>query len=123
MPKSEQHEIQHLVKVFADSISKQKDAIRDGNPSLGNQHARKYIAAFDQLRALGDTSLDSLAPMLDHPREDVRAMAACFLLGHRRHKSLEVLRAAANSGNWPTSGGAVETLKRWAEGTWTLDGD
>jgi hypothetical protein len=62
----------------------------------------------------------ALAVLLHHPRMDVRAMAAAFLLRYRTAESRAVLEAAAKEGG-VTAIGAIMTLKRWDDGTWALD--
>lgn len=39
---------------FAASVAAQTEAIRRGDPNAGNGHAKRYIRAFEELRAKGD---------------------------------------------------------------------
>jgi hypothetical protein len=109
-----------LVEQFAHHVAAQTDALWQGDSKLGNKHARQYIAAFEKLRAHGDTGRDALASLLTHPRMDVRVKAASYLLRHRTNEALRVLEDAAKSeGMIPFI--ASQVLKNWEEGTWNLD--
>ena len=44
--------INELVREFAENVAAQKDAIHRGETQASNEHARRYISAFEQLRAL-----------------------------------------------------------------------
>ncbi|MBN8469960.1 DUF2019 domain-containing protein [Corallococcus exiguus] len=109
-----------LVRQFADNVAAQTDAIWQGDAKTGNRCAKKYISAFEQLRAHGDTGREALTELFSHPRMDVRVMAAAYLLRYRTHEAREVLmEAAKGEGFVPFKAG--QTLKRWDEGTWALD--
>ena len=109
-----------LVEQFAQHAAAQTDAIWNGDSKLGNKHARKYIAAFDKLRAHGDAGRDALASLLTHPRLDVRVKAAAYLLRHRTIEAKRVLEdASKREGMIPFI--ASEVLKNWENGTWNLD--
>jgi hypothetical protein len=112
--------LEKLVEQFAQNVAAQTDAVRRGDATTGNKHARQYTAALQELRAQGNAGRDALAVLLKHPRTDVRAMAAAFLLRYRTAEAKAVLEAAAKEGGVAAIG-AIMTLKRWAEGTWTLD--
>ncbi|NRD65825.1 DUF2019 domain-containing protein [Corallococcus exiguus] len=108
------------VREFADNVAAQTDAIWQGDAKAGNRRARKYISAFEQLRAHGDAGREALTVPFSHPRMDVRVMAAAYLLRYRTHEAREVLmEAARGEGFVPFKAG--QTLKRWDEGTWALD--
>ena len=109
-----------LVKQFAHHVQAQNEEILGGDAKVGNQHAKKVLAAFQKLRAQGDAGRDALAVLFSHPRLDVRVMAAVFLLRHRTAEATAILREAAQ-GQGLVPFGASEALKRWAEGTWALD--
>jgi hypothetical protein len=113
-------QLEELVEQFAQNVAAQTDAIRRGDAKTGNKHARQYTAALQELRAQGNAGRDALAVLLKHPRTDVRAMAAAFLLRYRTAEAKAVLEAAAKEGGIAAIG-ATMTLKRWEEGTWTLD--
>ena len=109
-----------LVAEFADNVAQQTDAIWRGDPKAGNKHAKRSIAAFHKLRAVGDVGRDALCALLAHERPDVRVAAAAVLLRHRTAEALDVLRTIAKgSGLVPFQ--ASEAIKRWEEGTWALD--
>jgi len=112
--------MEELVEEFARHVAAQTDAIRRGDARTGNQHARQYAAALQELRAHGDSGRDALSVLLGHPRTDVRAMAAAFLLRYRTAEAKAVLEAAAKEGG-AAAIGAIMTLRRWEDGTWALD--
>ncbi|RKH15294.1 DUF2019 domain-containing protein [Corallococcus sp. CA047B] len=112
--------LEELVEQFAQNVAEQTDAIWRGDAKTGNKHAKKYGAAFDQLRAHGDAGRDALAVLFTHPRMDVRVMAAAHLLRHRTAESKAVLEEAAR-GEGLVSFKAEQALKRWEEGAWALD--
>ncbi|MFE8600614.1 DUF2019 domain-containing protein [Archangium violaceum] len=112
--------LKELVEQFAQNVAAQTDAIRKGDARTGNKHAKRYTAALQELRAQGNAGRDALSVLLKHPRTDVRAMAAAFLLRYRTAEAKAVLEAAAKEGGVAAIG-AIMTLKRWEEGTWSLD--
>jgi hypothetical protein len=95
--------LEELVGQFAESVAAQSDAIRRGDARTGNKHAKKYTSALHALRAHGNAGRDALAVPLNHPRMDVRAMAAAFLLRYRTAEAKVVLEAAAREGGSPQS--------------------
>jgi len=109
-----------LVEAFASAVAAQTDAIGRGDPRSGNVEARKYIRIFRQLRQLGDSGRDALVALLTHQRPDVRVTAAAYLLRHRNHEAMAVLRDAA-AGTGLVSFEASECIKRWEAGAWALD--
>ncbi|CAM4522806.1 DUF2019 domain-containing protein [Corallococcus sp. AB004] len=111
---------EETVEEFAQNVAAQTDAIGRGDAKTGNKHADRYIAAFDQLRALGDPGREALAVLLTHPRIDVRTTAATCLLRYKNAEARAVLEEAAK-GKGLFSFGAQQALKRWEEGTWSLD--
>jgi len=113
-------QIEKLVREFAVNVEAQTDAIRRGDPKTGNKHAKRYIRAFEGLRALGDEGRDALVPLMFTGRSDVRGMAAACLLRHRTDEARRVLQELAR-GEGLDAFEAGETLKRWDEGTWQLD--
>lgn len=58
--------------------------------------------------------------LLKHERMDVRVMAAAHLLRYRTAEARAVLEEAAR-GQGLVPFEASEALKRWDEGTWSLD--
>lgn len=112
--------LEQFVEEFAQNIAAQTDCILRGDAKTGNKHARRALAAFNKLRAHGDTGRDALAVLFTHPRMDVRVTAAAFLLRHRTSEALAVLENAAQ-GQGLAALGAMQTLKNWKAGTWALD--
>jgi hypothetical protein len=112
--------LEDLVEQFAQNVAAQTDAIWRGDAKTGNKHARKYIAAFDKLRAHGNAGRDALTALFTHPRMDVRVMAAAVLLRHRTTEAKAVLEEAAK-GEGLVPFKAQQALMRWEEGTWALD--
>jgi hypothetical protein len=109
-----------LAATFAREVAAQTDEVWKGDPKAGNRHAKRYIAAFAKLRALGDPGREALVPLLRHERPDVRVMAAAYLLRHRTTEALAVLRGEAR-GNGMVSFEAGQAIARWEDGTWALD--
>ena len=112
-------ETDKLVQEFADCVVAQTDAIKAADHETGNRFARGYSKAFKTLRVVAG-GRDALAALLLHQRDDVRAMAAAFLLRHRTAEASAVLRELAH-GKGVVAFGAIQALKRWQEGTWDLD--
>ncbi|MFP2896278.1 DUF2019 domain-containing protein [Corallococcus sp. 4LFB] len=113
-------DLQKLVEEFAQNVAAQTDAIWRGDAKTGNKHAKESIAAFKRLRTHGDVGRDALATLFIHPRMDVRTAAAALLLRYRTDEAKAVLEEAAKGkGLIPFE--AREALKRWEEGTWSLD--
>ncbi|MBK9034549.1 MAG: DUF2019 domain-containing protein [Myxococcales bacterium] len=110
-----------LVKEFSENVAAQTDAIWSGDARTGNKHAKRYIRAFERLRAIGDEGREALVPLMSKEhRPDVRATAAAFLLRYRHDEARKVLQEIARgAGLIPFE--AQEALKRWDEGVWQLD--
>ena len=112
--------LEELIGQFATHVAEQTDAIWRGDARAGNRHAKKYMAAVEQLRAQGDPGRDALASLLTHPRMDVRVKAAAYLLRYRTAEARAVLEEAARSeGMVPFM--ASQMLMNWEQGTWNLD--
>lgn len=109
-----------LVERFAANIIAQTSAQEACDVGKANACARRYLAAFNQLRAMGDEGRELLVPLLRHERADVRAMTAVFLLRHCEVAARAVLESEGR-GTGLVAFGARQALLRWAEGTWTLD--
>ena len=106
-----------LVKEFADCVfaqSKEKDA------KVGNEYARRYTAAFETLRAVGDEGREALATLLADDRAEVRVVAASCLLRYCGARARAVLEKEA-AGRGLLAFRAAQALQRWDEGTWHLD--
>jgi hypothetical protein len=113
-------EIQDLVKEFADCVAAQAAAIAEADPIRGNKFAKRYIAAFEKLRSTGDRGRDALAELLEDGRQEVRVMAAAYLLRHCEDRARTVLEAESR-GSGLVAFGAAQALQRWKEGKWALD--
>jgi Domain of unknown function (DUF2019) len=118
---SETERMQRLVEEFAASVIGQTEAIRQGDRRKGNTMAKRYVAAFQKLREIGDGGRDALTSLFTHPRADVRVMAACYLLRHSTPEALNLLQREAAVGRGLAAFGASEAIKRWEEGAWNLD--
>ncbi len=113
-------QIDNLVRQFAENVAAQTEAIRRGDANSGNKHAKRYIRAFEVLRSLGDQGRDGLVPLMFEGRDDVRAMAAAFLLRYRHDDAWQVLQSLAR-GEGFVAFSAAAALERWEEGDWQLD--
>lgn len=109
-----------LIKKFADFVVAQNEAIANGDPTTGNKYAKKYIDAFKKIRSYGDDGRDAFTVLLNHEQADVRVMAAAYLLRHCEERARAVLESEAK-GTGLVAFGAAQALKRWEEGTWSLD--
>jgi hypothetical protein len=114
--------LEELVEEFARNVAAQTDAIFRGDAKTGNKHAKRYVSAFEKLRAQGNPGRDALAALFTHPRMDVRAAAAAYLLRYRTAEARAVLQEVAK-GEGLAAFEASESLKRWEEGAWTLDAE
>jgi hypothetical protein len=112
--------LESLVAEFAENVAAQTDAIWRGDAKVGNKHAKRYIAAFEKLRAQGDAGREALTVLFTHPRLDVRVSAAAYLLRYRTAEAHAILQEAAKgTGLVPFEASLV--LKNWESGTWALD--
>ncbi|MBU1241501.1 DUF2019 domain-containing protein, partial [Myxococcota bacterium] len=108
------NKIVKLVHSFAENVIAQTECIKKGDAQTGNKHAKKYIKAFENLKNIGDEGREGLVPLLYNERDDVRAMAAAFLLRYRHEAAMKVLLELA-SGDGIVAFSAGETLSRWEE--------
>jgi len=112
---------EQLINKFAENIIKQNQYIENGNSREGNICAKKYISAFKTLVDLfGDEGRESLSRLFNHDNEGVRQMTAAFLLKYKTNEAKKVLEELVKRKGL-ISFNASETLKRWEEGTWSLD--
>lgn len=109
-----------LVREFANCVAAQSEAINNGDSTMSNKFAKRYVSAFDKLRSLGDEGRNALVVLLCDQRADVRVMAAAYLLRHSEHMASAVLKTEA-AGKGRVAFGAAQALQRWKEGTWALD--
>ena len=105
---------------FEMGVVGQNDTMLRVGARTGNKFAMQYTNAFKKLREYGDAGREALCVLLEHPRPDVRTMAAAFLLRDRTDEAMAVLRGAA-AGKGVVALGATMTIKGWEEGTWALD--
>ena len=107
---------------FEHAVLEQERCLAAADARAGNRAARKYLQAFQELRARGDLGREALTRLLDHSEPAVRTNAAAFLLPHTPQRAMSVLRAAARAGVGPHALAAVECITRWEEGgIWELD--
>jgi Phage integrase, N-terminal SAM-like domain len=71
-----------LVAEFARSVANQSEAVARGDATSGNGFAKRYIAAFEKLRARGDAGRDALSALLSNPRADVIRRVSAVCLGY-----------------------------------------
>jgi hypothetical protein len=109
-----------LVLEFAENVAAQTEAMKRGDSTTGNKHAKRYIKAFEALRRFGDPGRDALAPLLQDSRVDVCLMAAAYLLRHRHEEARRVLEQIARGQGFHAFA-ANPALKRWEDKTWQLD--
>ncbi|MBM7118372.1 DUF2019 domain-containing protein [Archangium primigenium] len=112
--------LDRLVEEFAVNVAAQTDCIWNGDSKKGNRHAKRYLSAFDKLRAHGAAGRAALAGLFVHPRMDVRVKAAAYLLRYRTDDAKKILEdAAKREGMIPFI--AAQVLRNWEEGVWNLD--
>jgi hypothetical protein len=112
--------VEKLVTEFAEKSQRRPMPSATEIQKTGNKHAKRYIRAVGALQKLGNQGRQALVPLLSDRRDDVRAMAAAFLLRYRHREARGVLEELAR-GKGFVAFSATETLKRWDEGTWQLD--
>lgn len=113
-------DLDDLVGEFASCVERQSEAIAKGDSTSGNKYAKRYVAAFEKLRARGDIGRNALAKLLSDERPEVRVMAAAYLLRHCNERAKAVLESEA-AGKGLVAFGAAQALQRWKDGTWALD--
>jgi hypothetical protein len=87
-------------------------------PKRGNYFAKRYMAAWDLLRARGDVGRDALIPYLGDERRYIRGLVAALLSSYRKSQCVDVLQELVRGGGMPGFF-AEESLKRINEGvTW-----
>src|SRR5438477_647903 len=102
--------VERLAAEFAEHVAAQTEAIRKGDAKTGNKHARRYIRVFTDLRSIGDAGRNALMPLMYDRRDDVRGIAAAFLLRHCTEEARRVLEELS-TGQGMVAFGAAETLK------------
>jgi hypothetical protein len=113
--------IDALIAKFSGSVAAQSEAVKNGDARAGNEHAKAYVAAFNELtRTYGDEGREALVVLLKDERLDVRTTAAAFLMRYAEKRARPVLEAAAK-GRGLDAFAAGQTLERWKEGALDLD--
>lgn len=100
---------------FVAAVIEQHECIARGDAAQGNRAATTYMAAARTLLASGEDVIDRFATLLTHDHDDVRAMAAAFLLRERTDVAVATLRPIAG-GKGLAALGAKMTLERYARG-------
>ena len=100
---------------FVAAVIEQHECIAGGDAARGNCASEKYIAAARTLLASGEDAIDSFAKLLAHDHDDVRVMAAAFLLRDRTAAAVSALQPIAKGGGLAALG-AKMTLERYARG-------
>jgi hypothetical protein len=113
-------ELDVLVDEFASCVIAQWEAIEAGNARKAETFARRYLAAWETLRAQGNSGRDALMVLLEHDVPLVRVAAAAFLLRYATTRARAVLEIEAR-GTDMLGFRAQQALARWDEGTWALD--
>jgi hypothetical protein len=103
------------LSVFASAVIEQGECIARGDHRGGNREAKKYVSAARTLLADGSPTIDRFCKLLDHDHDDVRVMAAAFLLKERTKEAVATLRQVARNDGLAALG-AKMTLKRYARG-------
>ncbi len=100
---------------FVAGVVQQNAYIARGDARQGNREAKKYVAAARALLAGGKGEVDRFATLLTHDHNDVRVMAAAFLLKERTEEAVAALRPLAK-GSGIAALGAKMTLERYERG-------
>ncbi|MEW5789867.1 MAG: hypothetical protein AB1899_18655 [Pseudomonadota bacterium] len=109
-----------LIQEFEDNVQAQYEAIKRGDHKASNKHAKRYIKAFQELRMHGDEGREAFSVLLTSGKDEVRGMAAAFLLRYKKTEALTILEELSR-GESLVAFSARETLARLAEGDWQLD--
>ena len=113
--------IDALLQKFADAVIRQGEELRDaGDPRAGNGAGHRYAAAARELLASGDTAIDRFASLLWHPDDQVKVMAAAYLLNDRTEVAVDTLRPIA-AGSGLAALGAQMALERYEEGNLSIE--
>jgi hypothetical protein len=110
-----------VVSDFAECVMQQKQALQQTDARSGNRWAKRRVRAWRELQRAGDAGREALAALLADPRDDVRAMAAAYLLRYKHAEAKRVLEEVAKHGQGIAAFGASQCLERWKEGDWHLD--
>jgi hypothetical protein len=113
--------LEEYVNIFIENIVLQNEYVSKNNPKDGNKAAKKYIEAFKKIvEKYNDSGRERLSAELSNSNKHVKAMTAAFLLRYKQKESMDVLIELSRE-NTMLGFAAGETIKRWNEGSWTLD--
>lgn len=106
---------QDPLAVFVAAVARQHECNVSGDPITGNTEAKKYDEAARIMLAGGQREIDRFATLLTHDHDDVRVMAAAYLLKNRTDAAVATLRPIA-AGVGLAALGAHMTLARYERG-------
>ena len=113
--------INRLINIFEKNVIIQNDAIwKDADAKKGNKAAKKYIAAYREIREIGDEAREEFSRLLDHENPDVRSSAAAFLLRYCTDRAMKVLKEVSKM-EGIVGFEASQAIQRWEDGEWELD--
>ncbi|WP_414664855.1 hypothetical protein [Horticoccus sp. 23ND18S-11] len=106
---------QDPLATFVAGVVQQNACIASGDARRGKRESKKYVAAARTLLAGGKDEVDRFATLLTHDHDDVRVMAAAFLLKDRTELAVAALRPLAKGGGIAALGARM-TLERYERG-------
>ena len=115
-------QVKKLIDNFAYFVIKQNECLNKGDWKQGNKYAKKYIKSFDEIRKIGDSVKEKMKKLLVHENDGIKVTAASFLLRYCTYEAMNVLKEISKK---PGIIGfeAQEFIKRWEEGSWSLNTD
>ena len=113
--------INYLINIFEYNVIYQHDAIwKEGDSKKGNIAADKYIAAYEEIRKIGDEAREEFSRLLDHDNPIVRIAASAYLLRYCTDRAMKVLKEVSQMGGI-VGFEASQAIQRWEDGEWELD--
>jgi len=109
-----------IVNRFAETVIAQNTATMKADTATANRQAKKRSGLFKKLRAYGDDGREALSELFNHPRPDVREMAAVYLLRYKHKEAMAILKELSKRGDL-VGFGAGQAIQRWNEGEWQID--
>ena len=109
-----------IIADLLDAAIKQDEAIMAADGKAARKYGNLLCDRWRDVKDLGDEAKDELAKHLRHPNPSVRSTVAVFLLKHKHDEAMSVLKELAQGEGL----GAFEcqkAIKRWEEGTWSLE--
>lgn len=103
-----------LVEEFADSIIKQRQAVKSGTTRQVRAYGNKRTPIAKRLLRMGEDGKRQFATLLHHPDRFVRGTAACYLCRTMPKEALAVFRELAQ-GDDLNALGAKMRIKEWEE--------